>query len=51
VLRESSVETLDPIYILHSAVNYMKAQGKNITDDNDLFELQTHMSLFMSNER
>ncbi len=37
-----SVESRDPIWILHRALGHLKAQGKNVSNDDDVFELQMH---------
>jgi len=43
----SSVETGDAILILHRALCYLQSQGKNFTDHDDVFLLQSHKcSLF-----
>jgi len=41
----TSIESRDAIYILQRALRYLKAQGKNFTDDDDVFELQSHICL------
>jgi hypothetical protein len=37
-----SVEGRDPIFILQRALGHLKDQGKNISNDDDVFELQMH---------
>jgi hypothetical protein len=37
-----SIESRDAIWILQRALVHLKAQGKNISNDDDVFELQMH---------
>ena len=37
-----SIESRDPIWILQRALGHLKAQGKNFSNDDDVFELQMH---------
>jgi hypothetical protein len=37
-----SIDSRDPIVILQRALSHLKAQGKNVSNDDDVFELQTH---------
>ena len=41
-MKSESIESRDPIWILQRALRHLKAQGKNITNDDDVFELQMH---------
>jgi hypothetical protein len=37
-----SIESRDPIFILHRALGHLKDQGKNFNEDDDVYELQMH---------
>jgi hypothetical protein len=37
-----SIESRDSIWILQRALGHLKAQGKNVSNDDDVFELQMH---------
>jgi len=37
-----SIESRDSIWILQHALGHLKAQGKNVSNDDDVFELQMH---------
>jgi hypothetical protein len=37
-----SIESRDPIWILQRALGHLKDQGKNVSNDDDVFELQIH---------
>jgi hypothetical protein len=36
-----SIESRDPIFILQRALVHLENQGKNFTDDDDVFELRS----------
>ena len=40
-----SIESRDAIFILQRALRHLKTQGKNFTDYDDVFELQSHICL------
>jgi hypothetical protein len=37
-----SIESRDPIFILQRALGHLKDQGKNVSNDDDVFELLMH---------